>query len=119
MTPLSMQQATLLGNVRSIVGVDTTPFDQTNEWLQLRSVSVRDYELYQQLRFRWPQIAGPFLNQFALVLCKSPPNAGVWLHHLSDAALQRMYPAGCFEVAAWSQQNDFRSLAVSSVFFKK
>lgn len=116
---MAIPVAAVLANIRLTVPIDTSPFDQGNEWLQLRSQRLADYDLFQKLRFQWPQLVGPHGSAFALVLCKTPPNAGVWLHHLSDANLQRQYAAGCFEVAVWGQKIGLEAFGMQTMMMKK
>ena len=95
----------LVERMRRVAPFEASPFDATGEWLRLRAGPLRDYELFQKLRFQWPMLAGPALSKIALVHCRSEPHAGVWLHDLVGHGAEGIYRAGCYEIASWNQQS--------------
>jgi hypothetical protein len=68
-----------------------------DEWFLLRSTVLSNEQLFAMLRAAWPAVVGPEPHKFALLHCRTGPNAGVWFHLLPNAE----YEPGCHEVVSF------------------
>jgi hypothetical protein len=96
--------STVLGNIDRTGGsVTATCADGRGEWFVLKSDHFMDELLFGKLKSNWPQIVPPAeTRNFSLILCRSGPNPGVWLHHLSTPMLRTDYLPGCHDVISWA-----------------
>jgi hypothetical protein len=96
--------STVLNNIDRIGGsVTATCADGRGEWFVLKSNHFLDELLFVKLKGNWLQIV-PLAEtrNFVLILCRSGPNSGVWLHHLSTPVLRADYLPGCHDVISWA-----------------
>jgi hypothetical protein len=78
-----------------------TAADESGEWIRLDS-SLPDEQLFRALKGAWARLGTPISADFALLFCRSEPDSGVWLHHLSTPALKADYWTGCHEIPNWN-----------------
>lgn len=87
--------------LRSAALFNAIPKDGTGEWIKLTS-PLPDDALFRILQTVWPRLSWDQVASFALLLCRSNPDKGVWLHHLSTPALKADYWSGCHDIPHWN-----------------
>ena len=91
----------VLDRINQIAPVDIEDYEDDDEWFYLESNDLEDPELYAKLKSHWGVIVGSNYNRFALLLCDSDPDSGVWLHYFPTLEACAEYLPGCHHVTMW------------------
>lgn len=103
MTVFDRRLNSVLDNIKRVIpGLEAKQqFDV--EWIRLRSASMPDIVVFNNLKSSWTQIVPPEdRGSFALINCRTGLHYGLWLHHLATPALRAEYQSGFHEIVSWS-----------------
>jgi hypothetical protein len=86
----------ILQKLQMLPGVQLNA-DSKNEWIKLKSGRMTDKQLFGMIDGAWDWFVGQQDSKFALLLCLSGPDAGVWFHFLPNDD----YLPGCHEISSF------------------